>query len=147
MTTQKPDDDLDVLIPDGEVVIGDEKVTVAEFTFCQSLALEPIVQPLIQDLKALFGGGDDAEASVSYQALASVFGRHADLLLHMITLSTGRTRDWVEALSDADGQLLTMTFWQVNKGFFTRRLVIEAMAGTAQDAADAASDGAASLRH
>ncbi len=40
-----------------------------------------------------------------------------------MTISTGRPVEWIESLSDRDGQTLSMTFWRVNSGFFMRRLV------------------------
>jgi len=148
MTTQKPDNELDALLPDSDIEIRGEAITVTEITFIQSLPLEPVIQPMIDDLAELFIGDDsrDDGAAVSYQAMASVFGSHAELLLRMLSLATGKPRDWIESLSDADGQLLTMTFWQVNKDFFTRRLVIETMAGKLKHK-DAVPDGAASLPH
>ena len=43
--------------------------------------------------------------------------------IELISLSTGQPIPWIEGLRDRDGQALSMTFWRVNSGFFTRRLV------------------------
>jgi len=145
MTTQKPDDGLDTILPDSDIEIRHETITVTEITFLQSLTLDPLIGPMIADMKTLFAEEADGE-TVSYQAMAAVFGKHADILLQMIAMTTGKPREWIESLSDADGQLLTMTFWTVNQGFFTRRLVIETMASSVQ-AEEHRQDGAMSLPH
>lgn len=143
--TQKPDDDLDVLSPELELALGGEKVTVREFSFAQALRAEPLVQPMIEDLRQVF---DESEPEdIEYGCIAAVFGRHAEAFLDLVALATGRDRAWVEALGDEDGQLLAMTFWRVNSGFFTRRLVIAEVSSRARAAAAEARAGAKSLPH
>lgn len=143
----KSDDtnDLDVLLPDRDIEIGGEQVTVREFSFVQGLKAEPLVRPMVADLQALFA--EDADEVVEFSRLAEVFGRHAEAFLGLIALSCGRPSDWLERLSDGDGQLLAMTFWTVNSRFFTRRLVTRALTAAHRAAASSAAASAPSSPH
>lgn len=120
----KSDDtnDLDVLLPDRDITLRGEPVTVREFSFVQGLKAEPLVRPMINDLQTLFAA--EAGEDVEFSRLAEIFGRHADAFLRLVSLCVDRPVEWIEQLSDEDGQLLTMTFWTVNARFFTRRLVM-----------------------
>ena len=63
--------------------------------------------------------GDD----VSEHRIAVALGEHAETWLACIAQATGRDAAWLARLSDADGQVLSAAMWQVNQGFFGRRLV------------------------
>ncbi|MFA7666458.1 MAG: DUF6631 family protein [Burkholderiaceae bacterium] len=135
--------DLDVLLPDRELAVGGDTVTVREFTFLQGLQAEALVRPMIQDLQALFGAEDDgADEALEFASMAEIFGRHAEAFLTLIATSCGKSREWVAGLSDHDGQILAMTFWSVNARFFTRRLVVRQLTGQLRSAARAAAAAA-----
>lgn len=119
-------DDLTVLFPDQTLTLrtpqGEEQVTVREFRFGQAGEVIPIARPLLEDFAGL-----DVEAG-SLDDLAPLFelqAKHWAAFLELVAIATGRPREWVEALPDADGQRLAVAFWQVNTPFFVRRLVAE----------------------
>ncbi len=110
--------------------INGEAITVQKFTFAQGLKAEPLIQPMIHDMRRLLAG--DAEEAIEYRALADIFGRHADEFLELIAIACGRPRAWIETLTDRDGQLLAMTFWTVNSRFFTGQIIMSDIKGLNQ---------------
>ena len=58
-----------------------------------------------------------------YADIEQIFIRNIDALITLLSMVTGKEEGWIKALNDREGQLLVMTFWTVNSGFFTRRLV------------------------
>lgn len=126
---QTTNNDVEILDPDVEVTIAGELVTVHEFSFLQGLKLSAQVRPLLDDLEKRLTD----QAGLSLDLLADLFADHADLVTQLMAASCGKAVDWVSALNDADGQLLLMTFWQVNSGFFVNRLLIRRMAAVQAD--------------
>jgi len=113
-------DDLGILHPDQTITLAGEEITVREFPHIDGIKAGAIARAMIEDL----GAAIDADAaSVDYGTVEDVFSRHTDTLVRLESMSTGKPEDWVRALNDADGRVLDMTFWVVNSGFFTRRLV------------------------
>lgn len=119
-------DDLEILNPDFELSIDGEKITVKEFRFFEGLALRAQAQPFFDDLYALLGqpGGpppsfDDFEVGL--------LAKHESLVKAMVAISTGKSVEWIESLGDEDGEALMLTWWQVNSGFFIRRVMRRAL--------------------
>lgn len=125
--TQTSDSDeaneIEVLHPDRELVIGGEKIEVREFRFLEGLDAEVIAQPLLNGLADLLGG--ESRRTFGYSAMAKLFAQHKDEFVQLVGMATGKPPEWFGSLGDADGQRLAMTFWTVNRGFFTRRVVAE----------------------
>jgi len=82
-----------------------------------------MAQPLLKDMGELFAGMAEGSDPVDLAAINALFCKDPALIVELIALSTGEQKDWIEGLSDEDGQLLMMTWWRVNKDFFVRRLV------------------------
>lgn len=114
-------DEIAILFPDISLTLrtaqGEEEITVKEFRFGQAGRVMPIARPILQDFVGL-----DIE-SVDLHGLQA---KHWDAYIELLAISTGKPRDWIEALPDAAGEAISNAFWQVNAGFFTRRLVAEA---------------------
>ena len=107
-------------MPERTVTVDGKKVTVRELTFLQGLTLSPVLQGLIQDLDGLFDTGEDTP---DLDAVVAVCGRHQAAFVEAMAVATEKPVDWFAALPDADGEALLLTFWTVNRSFFTRRLV------------------------
>lgn len=131
-----PIEELDIIQPDIELEINGETVTVKEFTFFQGLRLGVVAKPLLDDLAEKVEVNND----FTLQILGEVFADHSSIVSELIAQSTGETCDWVELLSDAVGQHLLMTFWQVNSNFFVSRLLTRKMA-TVMPAAQVSAQG------
>lgn len=110
--------DLDVLHPERELRIGDETITVREFSFIDGLSIETYATPLIKSLDETFSQDADPEL----ETLRVIFGAHSEQMVAMLARATGRDEAWVRSLNDADGQNLLLTFWTANAGFFGRRV-------------------------
>lgn len=114
-----PADDLDVLAPDRQIVVGGETLTVRELRFGEQLAHHATLAALADALRpAVESPGADG-LTVILDALA----RHADGIMPIVALSCGKSTEWVSALSGEEGEALLAAFWTANRGFFMRRLL------------------------
>ena len=117
--------DVEVIHPERVIQIKGEDITVDEFGFLQGLSAGPLARPLLDDMAICFEEkGDD----IAMEEISELFGLHREILIHLMSMVTGKSRDWIMALNDKDGMTLMMTFWQVNSGFFVRRLLTRKLA-------------------
>ncbi len=116
--------DLEILHPERELEINGETVTVREFGFVEGARLGALAKPVIDELADLM---NDPEGDIDLGALGEIMARHSDAMVQLMARAVDREPAWVESLSDADGQRLLLTFWQVNSDFFMRRLVMQAV--------------------
>jgi hypothetical protein len=115
---------LDILLPDKTLEIDGERITVREYGFLQGLEIADFAWPLIDELRLLFLDLQPGE-ELPLTALAATFGRHREIFIRLLSLSTDRPAAWVAGLGDESGQRLYLTWWTVNAHFFVRRLVQE----------------------
>jgi hypothetical protein len=116
----------DILFPDKTLPIGGEEIIVHEFKYLEGLKAAAIAQPLLSALLALI----QDEAKMGLPELDRVIGAHADVWMQLLAMSTGKTTEWVSDLDDADGTLLSMTFWEINGPFLLRRVAFAKQFGT-----------------
>ena len=116
--TTTPESDL--LFPDKTITIGGEDVIVHEFTYLEGLSAAAIAQPLLTDLMAMINQCD----TLGTPEIDRVIGNNAAIWLQLLAMSIGKPLEWAEKLSDADGTLLSMTFWEMNGPFLLRRVVV-----------------------
>jgi len=120
-------DDVDVLMPDMDVQIGDERVTVREYRFREGLQVAARAQDFLRDLGRMFLQEDGSPVdSVDLDDLQTLFGLHEDEVTWMIAKSIDKPPSWLDKLNDEDGLALMHVWWSVNQPFFTRRLVTAA---------------------
>lgn len=140
-----PANDVATLAPEQSLRIGGEVITVRPFGFLEGVSLQAIVAPIVNDLADMaetrpplagFAGehgeaegeaGPDPDQSTDLDHLDHIFATHIDTLVTLMALVTGKPEDWVRGLDDASGQALLLTFWTVNRDFFTRRLLSRAV--------------------
>jgi hypothetical protein len=117
-TSQK--DQLAILHPDRQLVIGDppREVTVREFRFIEGMRVHVIAKPIVEDLLRMFGTHE-----LGVHQITDLFVRHEPEFMSMLCASTGLDDKFIRSLNDVDGELLLLTFWQVNLLFFLRRLL------------------------
>jgi len=113
----------EILHPERELMLNGELVIVNEFSFLQGMKADALAQPLIADMSALFHK-DEHSADPSYASLTAMFDKHADIVMQLLSLATGKNIEWIEQLGDTEGQSLLMTFWSINSHFFINRLLI-----------------------
>lgn len=143
-----PDNDLEVLLPDQEVEVGlslppehiqvlkGKTVTVRELRFAQTLKISNKLNPLINELRTAFSGGQDD------QSIIDKFYQYPDLLLELLELSTGESREFLENLNDEDSYNLVVIFFGVHNSFFGRRLIAALVQKEQLNALKAPVDGA-----
>lgn len=123
-------EDLEALFPEREVEVGGRTITVREFGFIEGLKITPRVAPLLEALRAM------AASEATFDRILAVLAEHEDELVYLMARASGCTLKEIRALSDEDGQTLLWTFWGINSGFFTRRIVLGAATGAMQASSD-----------
>lgn len=136
--------DAAILFPEREVMHGEQRITVREFSFSESLRATEIAGDILNELAQLFTAPDADDRG--YEDMAGIFARHESKYLALVALATGLSAEQIAALPGAVGDELSLTFWNVNKGFFTRRLALRVMRRHAPAAAET-SDSASSPVH
>lgn len=136
------DKELGILIPEQTITIQGEKIVVHELTFKQGLELSGAVSVLVNATLDRLAGFQDKLPESYFDELQQVFAEHLGAMQHVMSASCNRPIEWVEGLNDADGQLLLMATWLVNKDFFFRRLGTKAaLMGQARAASASAKSG------
>lgn len=118
-------DELTVLHPERTFTLAGREITVREYGHIEGLRLLAWAKPFTDDLYATIARGSQAP---SVAAMAALLATHADLVRDMVAQAADVEPSWVEGLNDVDGDLLVMAWWQVNAGFFIRRLLARAAA-------------------
>lgn len=111
-------DELDALFPERTIPVAGEQVTVGELGFAQGLRLAAVIAPIVQAIEEQMV---EAERAPGYDGILGILGQHWSATLTLLQELTGKPADWFERLSAADGELLLLTFWNVNAGFFYQR--------------------------
>lgn len=120
---RKPPSAFATLHPDHTLVIGGEEVQVRAFRFREGLRLQSQIGPFITALAEKMAAADD----ISVDTLTEIFGQYADQTSQLLAVATGKDQDWVDALSDTDGEALLYAFWEANQDFFLRRVMTKAV--------------------
>lgn len=116
---QEGADDLDVLSPDIELELAGRTVTVREYRFIGGLRARAKAKPLIDDLEKFVANGNAVEAGVEdyVELLATHDALVRELMLDSID---GADADFIDGLSETDGEALLLTWWGVCGRFFVR---------------------------
>lgn len=122
-------DDLTVLFPNKDFILGDETLVVRPFSFGDF----PKVIKLIADFAELFMNAPELKASVedgniaidgkTVEFIVELLEKGGDNVFSMISLSSGLDMQEVKALDPATGIELAYMVYEVNRDFFTKRLL------------------------
>ncbi len=123
MTKPKKDEEAEILHPERTLALGGKQVTVRELTFAQEMQALPVAEPIIKGLAELFSGDEEP----GFSDLEAVFYTHSDAFLALVAMATGEPESWISGLSGAEGQVLALTFWSVNRRFFISRVVVKSL--------------------
>jgi hypothetical protein len=124
---------LDVLHPERQALIAGRLVEIREYGYIEGLKLQPGCKAFLDALYELFSTADEPP---SVDDVSDLIGAHIItvqwLMAQAITPidadpqafvdGVHANAGWIGSLSDIDGDLLTFRWWEVNAGFFTRRL-------------------------
>lgn len=111
-------DDLAILHPERVIRVAGREVTVREYGFVQGLRIQAAAAPIISAL------ADAAEGRFDVEAVLAILAAHPAELVALIAAATELAPAEIEALPDDEGQLLMLTWWTVNAGFFVRRVAM-----------------------
>lgn len=111
-------DELDILHPERSATLGGRRITVREYGFVEGLRLRPLMQPFTDALHRLMQDGQP----LPYEQALSLMAEHIDSVLELVAVAADVELDFVQQLSDDDGQTLLMLWWGANHPFFLRRV-------------------------
>lgn len=111
-------DELDALFPEWTIPVKGEQVTVNELGFAASLRLAMFVAPIVKAIEEHVLASNEVPG---YDVIVGILGEHWNATLTLVQETTGRSAVWFDDLSATDGELLLMTFWNRNAGFFYQR--------------------------
>ena len=111
------ENELEVLHPERELVLGKRKVLVREYGHVEWLRLLPQAAPLVAAIAAALEQGRDP----TYEEALSCLAQHIDALAPLIAQAADLTPEDHAALDPEQGEVLLMTWWGVNGRFFVGR--------------------------
>lgn len=109
-------EDLTVLFPDQTIQLLGETISVTEYPFMKWLELKPICIEMNQQ----FADFISAEKDVDVDEILECFENHFEIMQTLLCESIHKPVEFLKRLSDAEIQLLLLTWWGVNKHFFLR---------------------------
>lgn len=136
-------EELAVLHPENVIEIAGRTVVVREYTYIEGMRLQGGAAAFLDDLYAAFPPAAGAPAAADVNDLLA---KHIFVVQWLIAQAITPLNDadadaffaevkanavWVGQLNDVEGDLLSLAWWGVNRGFFTRRLQRRALAGPA----------------
>lgn len=117
---EKQAEEAEVLHPDRTITIAGREVTVREFRALESMRLASKTRPIVASLREIC---DEQEgAPPTGDIVETMLERHGDAFFDLMAVASDQPREWIEQLGDDNFFALLTTFWEVNAGFFTRRL-------------------------
>jgi hypothetical protein len=116
--TTPGEDDLAILIPDIPLTLAGRSVTVREPRFIQGMRIRAKAHALTRDLTASIQGGEGLTDDVM-----DVLSRHDALVKELICEVTENADiDWIDGLSEIDGEKLMLAWWACCGPFFVRQI-------------------------
>ena len=110
-------DDLEKLLPYRTVPIAGRKVTVREYGFLDGLLIKSAAKEVVDALAAVTG-----DQGIDSDDIEDVLDRHPEALIALMAKACDLEPDAVATLSDVEGALLKRAWWDLNAGFFVRRV-------------------------
>lgn len=105
----------EILFPGREITIGDELLTIREFSYGEQLRYAARCRALLAAIEEAFAG--DEAASVD-----DVIEDFSDEWISLLALASGKSKEWLHALTREQGDLLSTAMWETNRDFFLRTI-------------------------
>lgn len=113
--------ELDILFPERSAEIAGRSITVREYSFVEGQRLLHLAEPFVKDVISLFAGD-----TPDYTDIQFIAAKHIDNLIELVSVSIDQPKEWVNSLSNGDGDLLMNIWWSVNGNFYIRSAMIAA---------------------
>jgi hypothetical protein len=112
-------DDLEVLNPNREITIAGIKVTIREYGFVEGLGVRARSSNFLNDLLAALS----STHQVVLEEIVTLIEHHSETLLPEIALAANVDMEFIERISEREGETLILAWWVVNGPFFLARAV------------------------
>lgn len=110
-------EDLTVMFPDSSITIAGEAIVVTEYPFLQWLELKPLHAEFLDEFAELVGQSDQG---IDVDELMEFFEDQFQHVQALIAASIDRPLEFFSSLKSSEVEVLTLTWWNVNKHFFLR---------------------------
>lgn len=114
---------LAVLMPNREITLAGETITVREYSFKDALTIGNEIDQFV----VLIVAEMNSTNTLSIEQADTIIMNNLDLVYSLISTSIQKPVTWIEALSYENGLQLLDWWWVVNSGFFmnavTRKII------------------------
>ena len=130
--------ELEVLFPDQEILLAGEMIVVRELRLGEEMRHHAALSA-IADAFAVFAEDKNMLDDQAINYIIDFLGQNWAQVAPVLSASCGKPVEWIESLSSKDGATLLMTWWNVSKDFFVRRLLLPMMVKQAKLRGDVSS--------
>lgn len=121
--TKEESNDLATLMPNREIVLAGETITVREYSFKDALTIGNEIDQFVTLIVTEMNGTN----KITIEQADSIIMNNLELVYSLISTSIQKPISFIEALSYEDGLQLLDWWWVVNSGFFmnavTRKII------------------------
>ncbi|OCG16933.1 DUF6631 family protein [Gilliamella sp. WF3-4] len=121
--TKEESNDLNALMPNREITLGGEIITVREYSFKDALTIGNEVDQFV----ALIVNEMNGTNKITIEQADTIIMNNLELVYSLISTSIKKPISFIEALSYEDGLQLLDWWWVVNSRFFmnavTRKII------------------------
>jgi hypothetical protein len=121
--TKEESNDLNALMPNREITLGGEIITVREYSFKDALTIGNEIDQFV----ALIVNEMNGTNKITIEQVDSIIMNNLELVYSLISTSIQKPISFIEALSYEDGLQLLDWWWVVNSRFFmnavTRKII------------------------
>ncbi|MCX8712289.1 hypothetical protein J3U57_06235 [Gilliamella sp. B3464] len=115
--------DLATLMPNREIMLAGETITVREYSFKDALTIGNDINQFV----ALIVNEMNGTNIITIEQVDTIFINNLELIYSLISTSIQKPISFIESLSYSDGLQLLDWWWVVNSGFFmnavTRKII------------------------
>ncbi|MDR1890106.1 MAG: hypothetical protein LBQ81_12140 [Zoogloeaceae bacterium] len=118
--------DLDILLPERDLEINGETVTVRELNFGEQLKYGQALAALAESLRPVLqeAGKTQESAPDTLTLILDALSLHAETVSTLVARCCDKDKKWLETLPGNAGENLLILWWSVNSSFFIRRLIV-----------------------
>jgi hypothetical protein len=125
-TTETKTTDLEKLLPEREITIAGEAITVRPFFFGQLPKAVKLLRPIAEALRetgiASIEGNGLSLAPDWALRLPQLFEEAGEPLVAFVAFAVGKPREWFDTLAADEGVKMTRAVFEANASFFVERI-------------------------
>ncbi|MBB3103800.1 DUF6631 family protein [Azomonas macrocytogenes] len=127
-TAKQPDveSDLDILNPDKHLTIAGEKIVMRELRFGQLMEFGVELKAVSDDFSAL--ADQELEGDAGIDRLLDILFENKWAVMPLVSACCDKPVEWIDGLTQQEGQDLLIIWWLANNSFFVNRRVRKQLA-------------------